>query len=213
MRPVRQVLAYPTASANSVALTQTPGGVGPITLNGALVVNGVAILSTATAPQVQLTLTSGGATGINFTITGTDYRGTVVSEVLTGPSTNTVTSVNSYATITSISASGASGASLTAGNAQSGSSPVVVLNQYSTPFNVSLTVIITGTVNVTVQYTNDPIFGSGSLDALNWFNDSSLTNQTSSQMASLISPVSACRQVFNSGSGTAAFTATQAGLI
>ncbi len=208
MRPVRQVLQFPAAATASVAALQTTAGAAALTLTASTVV-----VAGPNAPQVQVTLTSGGNdSAINFTITGTDYRGQVVSEVLAGPNTNTVTSVNSYATITSITTSGAVGTNVSAGNAQAGSSPVVVFNQYSDPFSVSLSLTFTGTANVTVQYTNDPIFVGQSLDSLNWFNDSSLTSQAANNMASLVAPVSAARAVFNSGSGTVAFTATQAGI-
>lgn len=212
MRQVRQVLSYPAAVANSVALSQTTAGAGPLTLNGALVIAGVATLSGPNALQAQLTLASGGNdSAVNFVITGTDYRGSVVTETLAGPSGNTVTSVNSYATVTSIVASAAVGQAITAGNAQAGSSPVIVFDQYISPFQISLSLGVVGTVNVTVQYTNDPIFGTTSLDALNWFNFSSLTNQTGNQMGSLVSPVTAARLVWVSGSGTVTYTATQSG--
>ncbi len=208
MRPVRQVLQFPAAATASVAALQTTAGAAALTLTASTVA-----LSGPNAPQVQVTLTSGGNdSAINFTILGTDYRGQVVSEVLAGPNTNTVTSVNSYATITSITTSGAVGTNVSAGNAQSGSSPVVVLNQYSTPFSVSLALVFSGVANVTVQYTTDNVFTGASLDALAWFNDSALTNQAANNMASLIAPVSAVRCIFNSGTGTVAFTVTQAGI-
>jgi hypothetical protein len=239
MRPVRQVLSLPSAVANNIALSQTTAGAASLTLNGSLAqtvpayvqgnivnVTSAQIAALNAVPQSQITITSGGNdSAVNFTITGTDYRGTVVSEVLAGPNANTVTSVNSYATITSITTSGAVASAVTVGTAQSGSSPIVVFDQYISPFSVSLTLTFSSgsTANVTVQYTNDPVFGAGSggaapnlnvpasLDALTWFNDSSLTAITANNMSSLISPVSAARLVWNSGAGTVTYTSTQAG--
>lgn len=212
MRPVRQVLAFPVAVANSVALSQTTGAAGPLTLNGSLVVGGVAVLSATSAAQTQLTLTSAGNdSAVSFTITGTDYRAQTVTEVLVGPNANTVTSVNSYARVSSIVASAAVGVAITAGNAVTGSSPVVVLDQYNNPFQVSMSVTFTGAANVTVQYTNDNVFTAGSLDALTWFSVTALTAIAANNMASLVSPVTAARLLFNSGTGTVAFNVTQSG--
>jgi hypothetical protein len=64
-----------------------------------------------------ITLTSvGNLSAINFTITGTTSQGLVQTEVLAGPNVNTVVSVNSYATVTTITANAAVGTAVLVGN-------------------------------------------------------------------------------------------------
>ena len=210
MRPIRITQTLTAAVTNSIALLQTTGAAANLTLNGALSTGGVATL--ASPGKVTITATSVDQSGVNFTITGTDYRGQTISEVLVGPNNATVTSVNTYATVTKIAASAAvltTGVSV--GNAASASSTVVPLDVYANPFQVSLSLEITGTANATAQYTPDSPYVATSLDALTWFNHSELTNQTSSNMASLISACAAVRVVTNSGTGTVTLVVQQSG--
>jgi hypothetical protein len=209
MRPVTITRTLTAAVTNSISLAQTTPGAANLTITGALASGGVATL----VSPGQITLTStGNISAVNFTITGTDYRGISVSEVLAGPNNNTVTSVNTYATITSIAASGAVGTNTSAGNAASGSSAVVPLDLYLTPFNVSLFLEITGTANATVQYTGDDINVTTSLDALTWTSHSDLTAKTASAIGTLISPVTAVRVLNNSGTGTVVLRVVQSGI-
>lgn len=197
------------AVANSIALAQTLAGAGPLILNGALVAGGVATI----ANPAQVTLASTGDFHLtNFTITGTDWRGAVVTEVLAGPNNNTVTSVNTYATVTSIVASGAVGTNITAGNAVTGASVAKVLDHHLNPFEVSMFLEFVGTANATVQYTGDPVLNAANLDALNWFNHSDLTAKSSLSQGTLISPVEAVRVIYNSGTGVVTLRIRQAGI-
>lgn len=201
--------ALAAASANSIALAQTLGGAGSLVINGALASGGVA---TIPAPS-QVTLAStGNISAVNFTITGTDNRGQVVSEVLAGPNNNTVTSVGTYATITSIAASGAVGTNITSGNAATGASRVAVLDHHLNPFNVSLFLEFSGTANATVQYTGDPVLNATNIDSLNWFNHTDITSKTSLTQGTLISPVEAVRVINNSGTGTVTLRIRQSGI-
>jgi hypothetical protein len=96
------------ASAAAVAALQTLGGAGLVTLTSA-----AAYVMPAPA---QLTLTStGNISGVNFTIRGRKGDGTIGTEVLAGPNNNTVYSVGVYASIISISASGAVATNTSAG--------------------------------------------------------------------------------------------------
>lgn len=225
MRDVRQVLTQAAASTTSIALAQTLAAAGPLTINGALAAtssvasggiittNTYANLVAPNAPQTQVTLTSSGNdSAVNFTITGTDYRGIVVSEVLAGPNADTVTSVNSYATIISVVASAAVSSAVSAGNAGTGSSPVVVVDKYANPFDVTISLTEgVGTWNVTVQYTMDGVFGSTSLDTLTWFSHSQLTAQSSANAGTVISALTGIRLLWNSGTGSVVFTCRQPG--
>jgi hypothetical protein len=85
-------------------------------------------------------------------------------------------------------------------------------DQYISPFNVALSVLVTGTVDYTVQYTFDNVFASGYVPASgNWVDHPSLTGQTITKDSNIAYPVQGIRIKCNSGAGTARFTIIQAG--
>jgi hypothetical protein len=88
----------------------------------------------------------------------------------------------------------------------------VVLDYFISPFSISLSVRVTGTVNYTVQYTFDVIdLNSWVPSTANWVNHPSLTTQTATLDSNLAYPATAVRMVQNSGSGSCVFTVIQAG--
>lgn len=108
----QEVVSAGTVNANGIALSQTPSGA--LTLNGSLATAGVATLPA----QQPITITSAGNdSGITFKITGTDYGGSAVSESLAGANVGVATSALQYSAVTSIVASGATAAAVTAGTA------------------------------------------------------------------------------------------------
>lgn len=89
-----------------------------------------------------------------------------------------------------------------------GSSSALVMNTNCTPFNVGFCVIVTGTVDYTVQHTfDDP---SGTLTT--WFPHPSIATESTSQDGNYAFPVSAIRVTVNSGGGTATLKVIQAGI-
>src|SRR5580704_10734052 len=91
-----------TASANNVALSQSPGA-GAITLNGSTVSGGVATLDI----QRRVIITSGGNdTGINFTVTGTNSAGFPISDTFAGANVGAAQSNLDFLTVTKIVQSG-----------------------------------------------------------------------------------------------------------
>lgn len=84
-----------------------------------------------------------------------------------------------------------------------GSSSAFVANYYLTPFNIGFGVVVSGTVNYTVQHT---------FDGTNWFNHPDVAAQTANMDGNYAFPVLQVRVTVNSGSGTAALTLIQAGL-
>lgn len=102
----------------------------------------------------------------------------------------------------------------TTSNASGGAitSAIVNLDNYISPFNVALSVRVTGTVNYTVQYTFDDIFKNSWIPSTgNWVDHPSLTSKTTTLDSNIAYPVSAVRIVQNSGSGSCVFTVIQAG--
>jgi hypothetical protein len=91
-------------------------------------------------------------------------------------------------------------------------SNVYAPDQYTSPFNVALSVLVTGTVDYTVQYTFDNVFASNYVPASgNWVDHPSLTAQTTTKDSNIAYPVQGIRIKCNSGAGTARFTIIQAG--
>ena len=96
-----------------------------------------------------------------------------------------------------------------AAQAGTGSSNVLVMDTYINPFNVGFGVVVTGTVNYTVQHTFDnpqevasPLF----------FDHPTVAAKTANQDGNYAFPVAAIRVTVNSGSGTATMTLIQAGI-
>lgn len=103
---------------DSVATTQTPGGAGNFTLDGAFTSGGVFDADNwfaNTGPR-QISFTSDGdESGDSYTITGTDQEGNADTEVVTGPNATTVNSTKSWQTITQIATDGAGTGNITIG--------------------------------------------------------------------------------------------------
>jgi len=96
---------------NGVCAAQTNAGAANLTINGALHDSNTINFTTSAAEQprkVTIFSAGGDVSSITFTITGTDFLGAVLEEVVTGPAADaTVTSSNFFNTITQIASSGA----------------------------------------------------------------------------------------------------------
>lgn len=93
-----------------------------------------------------------------------------------------------------------------------GVSPPYPTDNNPSPFNVALSVRVTGTVTYTVQYTFDDVFARGWVPASgNWTDHPSLTAQTTTKDSNIAYPVTAIRLNVTAGSGTAVLTIIQAG--
>lgn len=209
MRPITLIRQLAAADPNGIAEDQTTVGAGDLVLDGALVVDGVAILDVSR----QIVLESAGnLSAITFTITGTDSNDRVVSESIAGPNAATVATVrDDWKTVTQISVSAAVGTNVEVGTNAVGGSQPIPLDQYQTPFNVTLAALITGTVNVTAQFTFDDVFDEDDAGPYSWVNHGDITNAVANANGTLISPVSAVRLLNNSGDGSTEFRVIQAG--
>ncbi len=207
MRPIVQTRQLAAGVNTSVAQDQQLAAAGDLTLDGTLVVDGVAQLGS----QRRVILESAGnISATNFTVTGTDDSGAIISETLAGPNATTVPTELNFSTVTQIAADAAFATDVEIGTDDVGASQTVPLDQYLTPFNVSLALVITGTVDVTVEFTFDDIFGDFP-GPHSWTPHPDLTNITADADATFISPVSACRLLTNSGDGEAVLRIIQAG--
>ena len=207
MRPIVQTRQLVAGSNTSVAQDQQLAAAGDLAIDGTLAVDGVAQLGSQR--QVRLE-SSGNISATNFTITGTDESGAIISETLAGPNATTIATELNFSTVTQIAADSAFASDIEVGTNNIGASQTVPLDQYLTPFNASLSVVITGTVDVTVEFTFDDVFGDFP-GPHSWVPHPDLTNITADADATFISPVSACRLLTNSGDGEAVLRIIQAG--
>jgi hypothetical protein len=89
-----------------------------------------------------------------------------------------------------------------------GSSDALVMNTNISPFNVGFGVIVTGTVNYTVQHTfDDPAVGFST-----WFSHPTIASQAANADGNYAFPVTGIKVLVNSGAGTATLKLVQAGI-
>ena len=212
MRPITVTVGpLAAASANNIALSQTPGAAGPLTLNGSLVVGGVAILDN---PRRILITTAD--TTHTFTITGLSPTGTVLTEsflVVGGASFSTL----DYAKVTSIVISAAASGAITVGTNGIASTPWVRLDDFA-PAPVGIQCNVTGTVNYTVQSTlDDPNSPTNPVvpSAVVWIStsDAAAVGATASIQTNFAYPPIFVRTLLNSGTGTVVMTVVQASAV
>jgi hypothetical protein len=215
MQPIVKVVGpLAAASANSIALSQTPAGAGALTINGALAAGGVATI----AVPSRITITAAGnESAKTFTVVGTDASGSSMSETITGPNATAVTSILTYKTVTSVTISAAAAGAITVGNSQSGSTTPIALDPWAFP-QVAIQCSVTGTVNYTVQQTldnpNDPV-NPIARTSMQWVDhpDTNLVAATATKQGNYGYAPLFMRLVINSGSGSVRMTVIQANVV
>ena len=210
MRPIVQTRQLAAADPNGIAEDQQLGAAGDLALDGVLV-DAAGVAQLGTQRQVEFE-SAGDISATNFTITGTDDSGAIISETIAGPNAGTVATELNFSTVTQIAADASFATDVEVGTNGVGASQTVPLDQYLTPFNVSLGIAITGTVDVTVEFTFDDVFGDFP-GPFSWTDHPDLTGITADDDATFIAPVSACRLLTNSGVGTAVLRIIQAGFL
>ena len=89
-----------------------------------------------------------------------------------------------------------------------GSSSALVMNTNISPFNVGFGVVVTGTVDYTVQHT----FDSPAVGFATWFSHPTIAAKGINQDGNYAFPVTGIRLLVNSGGGTATMNLLQAGI-
>ena len=211
--PQIEVLAGP--NNNVVTSLNTWTSISSIAVSAAVGTNvsayGTALLANAT--QVEL-VSVNDLHLINFTIYGFNASGQPTVEVMAGPTSSTVLSVNYWSAVTQITTSGIVTA-VSVGNGASASTPAIVVDYLQEPFNlgVQCSLVAGDATNYTVQVTADDIFGGTPYvtPSPTWLSASvvALVAASTSQIASLTVPCRAIRTITNSGSGVVTTTVIQ----
>lgn len=162
MRPVRIYMLPRALDADGIATAQTLGGAASVTLDGALVVDGVAVIKQTGSDsagrdyslhgQVVTIASVGNDSGVTFTIVGQDQDRQDMTVTVTGANAGTATASGYWSKVSSITADGATANDITVGITTASSSPTVVLDHYSAS-GIALGVIVAGTATYTVQHT------------------------------------------------------------
>lgn len=208
MRPVVITRTLTAADPNAIAEDQTTAGAANLVLNGVLVSDGVATLD---AQRKVAGHSTGNIATVIFTVYGTDQAGNSITDTVTGINNSTVSTTLDFLTVTRIAASAAVGTNVEFGTTAVGASEPLPLDLYLEPFSASLFLDVTGTVNVTAQYTGDDDVLT-STGPFVWFDHADLTSKSADSVGTIVSPVTAVRLVTNSGTGSAQLTVLQAGV-
>jgi len=208
-----QVTVGPLTSgaANNIALSQTPLAAGNLTLNGALVVGGVAVLDT---PRRIIITSAGNDSTATFTAYGTDWSGQPLQASVAGANVGAADFGVSFATITRIATNAATAGAVTVGTNGVADSRPISLDPFG--FGPTLVhVIATGTVDYTVRSSQDNpngLFGFGTpigLAAMSWLPDPNLTGMSSSAQTAFPATPAFVQVTLNSGTGSLKATVSQ----
>ena len=170
------------------------------------------------------------ASARTLTLTGKNYAGLTITEVLAIPSgsSGTATSLQDFATLTRAQAGGGAWtAAMTLGTCNIASSPWQKITEHVTPVNLSINCVINGTVNYTIETTNDDLdppacmstngapFGpAGPIPPIcTPFPNAVADGVAINQVAPITLPANAWRLTLNSGAGSVTATAIQSGII
>ncbi len=205
MRPISFTRSQPAADADSVADEQLLNASGVITLNGVLVSGGVATL---TVPAV-LTVFSEKSATVNFVATGTAPNGASQTETLAVTASGTVTGSLSFATVTSVVADAATSATISLGNGVPGYTAWIPLDIYTPNQVTNISNKVSGTVNYSVEYTNEDPFDNSIQQLTVPHPNASLTAATGSETQFTTTLMRAVRLKINSGNGSVRFTCVQ----
>lgn len=208
MQPIIITLTA-AVDADGVAESQTPGGAGDLTLDGALVTGGVAIFDNAQKASIT---TLGDETGVTFSFVGKDADGFAATESILGGNIDTVKTVSFFTEISQVSVDGATAAAVTVGSANEAATKTLPVDWRQNSFDMSIAVILSSGADLTyeTQHTLDSIQTVTAPFA--WLTNDGMTGKIVSDDGNLKFPVRAVRLVFTGfTSGEAEATFLQSG--
>jgi hypothetical protein len=173
-------------------------------------------VATLDTPRRILITAAANESSNTFTIIGTNASGLAQTEVLTGPNASTTYTNLDFATVTSVSISGAASGAITVGTNTVASSPWVRFDEYALS-QVAIQATVSGSVVYTLQQTlNDPNSPTNSVTPYStvWINtnDTALVNASTSLQSSYQYAPTFARIVLTSGTGSVTATFTQFGV-
>lgn len=208
MRRIEINMDLADVDPNGVFEDQQLGSAGNFTLNGAGVTGGEWVTPDGFAKQIGFE-SAGNLSARTLTVTGYQDRNKTIpiTESLTAPNAGTVETTNYFYSIQSIASDGAIGTNIEAGPVDEALSQIIPIKRTFSDKDervVGLTFIVTGTINYTVQQTNDDV-QSLTDRTFNWLDHSTaaLVGATASQMGNYAAVPMAMRVKINSYSSGA----------
>lgn len=208
MRRIEVKMDLADVDPNGVFENQTLGSAGNFNLNGIGVTNSEWVSPDGFAKKIGFGST-GNISGVNFVISGYEDKNKTIpiNETIAGPNNNTVETTNYFYSIQTISASGAVATNVEAGPVDEAISQIIPIKRTYSDRNeriTGLTFIKTGTINYTVQQTNDNVQSKDDR-IFNWLNsdDSGVVNATTSKNSNYTTMPMAMRVKINSYSSGA----------
>lgn len=205
MRPISFTRSQPAADADSVANEQVVSSSGAITIDGTLASGGVAAL---TVPA-YLTVFSEASATADFIVTGTAPGGGSQVETISISASGTVTGSLAFATVTGVEATAGTAATVSIGNAVPGYTAWIPLDIYSRNQVTTISGKVNGTVNYSVEYTNEDPFDLSIQQLAVPHPAVSLTAATGDETHFTTTLMRAVRLKINSGDGSVRFTIVQ----
>lgn len=207
MRPITFTYSQAAADADSILTAQSLNASGAIALDGSTVVNGVADFITSPA---YVTIFSEKSATVDFVVVGTKPGGTTAqTETISFTASGTVTGTIAFATVTSISASAPTSATISIGNADIGYTDWIPLDIYTPNQATNISAKVSGTVNYSVEYTNEDPFDRSITHLAVPHPAGSLTAASSDETHFTTTLMRAVRLKVNSGDGSIRFTIVQ----
>jgi len=206
------------ANASGIAASQSLAAAGYLTLVASPVV-----LDT----QRRVIITSAGDdSGITWTVIGTNESGMPIKDVFAGANAAAAQSNLDFLAVSSIYGSGATASTVTAGTNGVGASPwKMYADTIATPHISFDFEIVSGTPNVSIQYTQDPflapipptgasssVANGGPSPNPTAIDVTTMSDMTMNKQGEMNSVFHAWRVQFNSGTGSIRVTGQQAGL-
>lgn len=208
MRRIEVKMDLADVDPNGVFENQTLGSAGNFNLNGIGVTNSEWVSPDGFAKKIGFS-SSGNISSVNFVISGYEDKNKTIaiSETIAGPNANTVETTNYFYSIQTISANGAVATNVEAGPVDEAVSQIIPIKRTFSDRNeriTGLTFIKTGTINYTVQQTNDNVQSKDDR-TFNWLNsdDSNVVNATTSKNSNYTTMPMAMRVKINSYSSNA----------
>ncbi|HDY87950.1 MAG TPA: hypothetical protein ENH82_07550 [bacterium] len=201
MRAFSISLTMDDADPDGICLTQTPGGSGNLTINGALQTGGVATMDVAR--HVSIT-SDADESGDTYTITGTDRLGLTLTETITGPDTTITTGNKNFLTVTQVATSGAGSGNITVGSADEAESKWAPVEAFSSDAGYAVTLTSGADLVYQVEYTLDDVFVSTfTQDGANSFNYQAKTTASAGTFDKPMTAVRLAVNTFANSGGTA----------
>ena len=201
---ITRTKALTADSVNVIAHTQTPLAAGNLTLVSTPV-------TLDTQRRVLFTFVAD-ETGHSFVVYGTKQGGASIQETVAGAGIGTVSTLQDFLTVSRVSISAAATGAIQVGTNTVGATDWQSIDIFRQPVNIGFSIVLNGTVNYTIQTTNQDVnalLPAGQIPTTSDLPQFTALSYTTS--GGITTPAAYFRLQINSGTGTATLNYEQAG--